>query len=103
MSRSAYGIAAAAFLLIGCHSIKEELPTQPTNTPASGGVLTIPIPKIPLSGTPAPKATPTPAPKATAHSDAHAGSDAHSDARRPRPPRPAAAGAATRCRRTSPA
>ncbi len=62
MSRSAYGIAAAAFLLIGCHSIKEELPTQPSTTPVSGGVLTIPIPKIPLSGTPAPKATPTPAP-----------------------------------------
>ena len=36
MSRSAYGIAAAAFLLIGCHSIKEELPTQPSTTPASG-------------------------------------------------------------------
>ena len=99
MSRSAYGIAAAAFLLIGCHSIKEELPTQPSTTPASGGVLTIPIPKIPAVGHSRAEGDAHPGSEADAHSGP--GSDAHAGARRPR--RRAAAGAATRCRRTSPA
>ena len=65
MSRFVYGVAAVAFVLVGCHTITEELPTQPTGTPATGGVLTIPIPSIPVPGTPAPKPAPTPAPKPT--------------------------------------
>ncbi len=56
-------LAAAAVLLIGCHTITEDLPTQPTK-PASGqGILTIPIPAIPgATPTPKPAATPTPTP-----------------------------------------
>jgi hypothetical protein len=65
MNRFAYGLAAAAFLLVGCHTITEELPTEPSKTPASGGVLTIPIPKIPVAGTPTPKPTPAPTPAPT--------------------------------------
>jgi hypothetical protein len=62
MSRFVYGLAVAAFVLVGCHTITEELPTQPTKTPAMGGVLTIPIPAIPVAGTPTPKPAPTPTP-----------------------------------------
>ena len=50
MNRIAYGVAAAAFVLVGCHTITEELPTEPSQTPASGsGVLTVPIPSIPVA------------------------------------------------------
>ena len=68
MKRLAYGIAAAASVLLGCHMITEELPTTPTQTPASP-VLTVPIPKITVGATPAPsptpKASPTPSPAPT--------------------------------------
>jgi len=67
--RKALGSALiAAALLVGCHTITEELPTQPTKEPSSG-VLTVPIPTIPLSNpptpTPTPTATPTPGPGPT--------------------------------------
>jgi len=67
MRLKALGTAlGGAVLLIGCHTITEELPTQPSDPPATG-VLTVPIPAIPLSNpsttpTPAPTPTPTPAP-----------------------------------------
>jgi hypothetical protein len=64
MKTIGYGGVAVAFLLVGCHTITEELPTQPTETPSSP-VLTVPIPKIPLSTptpAPTPKASPTPSP-----------------------------------------
>jgi hypothetical protein len=64
MKRSAFVAMAAALLMVGCHSIKEELPTEPTKTPA-GGVLTVPIPSIPVPGTPAPAPSSTPAPSPT--------------------------------------
>jgi hypothetical protein len=61
MKKIAMG-ALAGFVLVGCHTITEELPTQPTQTPSSGsGILTIPIPSIPR-GTPTPAPTPTPTP-----------------------------------------
>ena len=58
--------AAAALLLIGCHTITEELPTQPTKTKKAGsnGILTVAIPAIP-GATPAPTPKPTPAPTPT--------------------------------------
>ena len=58
MKRIACGVALGAFFLTGCHTITEELPTQPTKTPTSG-VLTVAIPSIPVA-TPTPKPTPTP-------------------------------------------
>lgn len=68
MNRIAYGMPAAAFLLIGCHTITEQSPTQPTSpttTNPGSGILTVSIPAIPTS-TPTPKpTTPTPAPSAT--------------------------------------
>lgn len=57
MRQTAIAVAAAAALLIGCHTITEELPTQPSGTKST--VLTIPMPVIP---TPTPKPTPTPTP-----------------------------------------
>ena len=60
MKRTACGVALGALFLTGCHTITEELPTQPTKTPTSG-VLTVAIPSIPVAGTPAPKPTATPA------------------------------------------
>lgn len=62
MKTTVYGLAATVVLL-GCHTITEELPTEPTKTPKSptSPVLTVPIPKIPIA-TPTPKPTPTPAP-----------------------------------------
>jgi hypothetical protein len=59
MKTTVYGLAAA-LVLVGCHTITEELPTQPTGSPASP-ILTVPIPKIPVA-TPTPTATPTPSP-----------------------------------------
>src|SRR5512140_3603394 len=63
MNRATYGLTAAALLLVGCHTITEELPTQPTKTAKAGsnGILTVPIPAIP-GATPTPKPEPTPAP-----------------------------------------
>jgi hypothetical protein len=61
MNRTALGLAATAVVLAGCQLIDNELPTEPTKAP-SGGVLTVPIPSIPLPGTPAPGPTPTPKP-----------------------------------------
>ena len=50
MNRFVYGLAVAALVLVGCHTITEELPTQPTDTtpkaPASG-VLKVTIPVLP--------------------------------------------------------
>src|SRR5512141_1748634 len=78
MNRATYGLTAAALLLVGCHTITEELPTQPTKTTKAGsnGILTVAIPAIPGATpaptpkptpkpTPAPTATPTPAPNPT--------------------------------------
>jgi hypothetical protein len=64
MGKLGYGFAAAAVLAWGCHTITEELPTQPTGTPPAGtGVLTVPIPAIPgATPTPTPRPTPTPTP-----------------------------------------
>src|SRR5512140_3819481 len=66
MNRATYGLTAAALLLVGCHTITEELPTQPTKTTKAGsnGILTVAIPAIP-GATPAPTPKPTPAPTAT--------------------------------------
>ena len=58
MKRIACSVVLGTLFLAGCHSITEELPTQPTKTPKSG-VLTVPIPSIPVA-TPAPRATATP-------------------------------------------
>jgi hypothetical protein len=64
MRATACGVAAA-LVLVGCHTIKEELPTEPTQTPTSS-ILTVPIPKIILATpTPTPTATPTPTPAPT--------------------------------------
>ena len=58
-------VVAAGAVLVGCHTITEELPTQPTETnkPAGTGVLTVSIPALTLATTPAtPTAAPPPAP-----------------------------------------
>jgi hypothetical protein len=69
MRLRAVGAVIAATVLLGCHTITEELPTKPSKTPTSG-VMTVPIPPIPLGNatpTPAPQpsATPAPSPDAT--------------------------------------
>jgi hypothetical protein len=65
MNKLTSGLSLSALLLLGCHTITEELPTQPTKTPKNGnGLLTIPIPAIP-GATPKPTPKPTPAPVAT--------------------------------------
>jgi hypothetical protein len=67
MKTNGYCVAALALLLLGCHAITEETPTQPTETPSSP-ILKVPIPKIPgatPTPSPTPKATPTPAPTPT--------------------------------------
>ena len=65
MNKLACGLSLSALILLGCHTITEELPTQPTNTPKKGtGLLTVSIPAIP-GATPAPTPKPTPAPTAT--------------------------------------
>lgn len=61
MKRTACSVALGTLFLTGCHTITEELPTQPTKTPKSE-VLTIAIPSIPVVGTPAPTPTATPVP-----------------------------------------
>jgi hypothetical protein len=67
MNKLACGLSLSAVLLLGCHTITEELPTQPTKTPKPGtGLLTVPIPAIPgATPTPAPTPTPRPAPTPT--------------------------------------
>ena len=63
MNRIAYGMAAAALVLVGCHTITEELPTAPTQAPKAptSGVLKVSIPSIPtVTPTPTPQATPPP-------------------------------------------
>ena len=63
MNRIAYGMAAVAFVLAGCHTITEELPTAPSASPKapSSGVIKVSIPTIPTA-TPTPKPAPTPTP-----------------------------------------
>jgi hypothetical protein len=61
-------MAAAALVLVGCHTITEELPTTPTQPPKApaSGVLKVSIPSIPAATpTPKPAPTPTPAPAPT--------------------------------------
>jgi hypothetical protein len=64
MNTRALGTVMAAALMLGCHTITEELPTQPSKTPSNKGVVTIAIPVIP-GATPAPTPVPTPQPTAT--------------------------------------
>lgn len=63
MNRVLFGMAAAALVLVGCHTITEELPTQPSAAPTAptSGVLKVAIPVI-AAPTPKPSATPPPAP-----------------------------------------
>jgi hypothetical protein len=61
MRTTACGVVLGAFFLSGCHTITEELPTQPTKTPSSG-VVTVAIPAIPVASAPTPKPTPKPTP-----------------------------------------
>jgi hypothetical protein len=78
MSRLVYGMGLAALVLVGCHTITEELPTQPSETPKApaSGILKVSIPALPAATptpkpstaptpTPAPGPTPTPAPAPT--------------------------------------
>jgi hypothetical protein len=60
MRLRAIGTVLTAAVLLGCHTITEELPTKPSKTPTSG-VMTVPIPSIPVGS-----ATPTPAPEPSA-------------------------------------
>jgi hypothetical protein len=61
-------VVMATAVLVGCHTITEELPTEPTTTtpspaPATANLLTVPIPALTVgTTTPAPKPTATPAP-----------------------------------------
>jgi len=79
MNRVLFGMAAAALVLVGCHTITEELPTQPSAAPTApaSGVLKVAIPVIaaptptpkpsatPPNPGPGPTPTPTPAPAPT--------------------------------------
>ncbi len=53
----------AGAMLLGCHTITEELPTEPTEAekPASTGILTVPIPALSVAtaATPAPSPDPS--------------------------------------------
>jgi hypothetical protein len=65
MNRLGYGLTFAALILAGCHSITEELPTQPSQPPKApaSGVLKVSIPVLPTpTPPPAPKPNPTPTP-----------------------------------------
>jgi hypothetical protein len=53
-------VVPVALAVWACHTITDELPTEPT--PDDDGVIVVPIPKIPL---PTPKPTPTPRPTPT--------------------------------------
>ena len=61
MTRTIRYVVLGTFFLSGCHTITEELPTQPTKTPSSG-VVTVAIPAIPVASAPTPKPTPKPTP-----------------------------------------
>jgi hypothetical protein len=67
MNRIAYGLVGVAFVLAGCHTITEELPTTPSASPSAptSGVIKVSIPTISTTPTPKPSSTPTPAPGAT--------------------------------------
>src|SRR6185503_15544340 len=69
MNRLGYGLTFAALILAGCHTITEELPTQPSQPPKApaSGVLKVSIPVLPTPNpTPTPAPGPTPAPAPTA-------------------------------------
>lgn len=67
MKKIVWGIGMAAVVFVGCHTVTEQLPTQPTGTPSpGGGLVKVPIPKIVVATpTPKPTATPTPSPTAS--------------------------------------
>lgn len=67
MNRIACGMAAAALVLAGCHTITEELPTTPSESPKApaSGVLKVSIPTIPTPTPKPPAPTPTPGPAPT--------------------------------------
>ena len=61
--RSLTMLLPGALIVLGCHAIEEQLPTQPTGTPAPTLVpLAIPVilPKVAPTPTPTPAATPNP-------------------------------------------
>jgi hypothetical protein len=64
MKRATCGVVLGTLFLASCHTITEELPTQPTKTPTTpkSGVLTVAIPSIPVVAAPTPKPTATPTP-----------------------------------------
>jgi len=65
MNRFVYGLATAALVLVGCHTITEDSPTAPSETPKApaSGVLKVGIPTLPVAmPTPKPSTSPTPAP-----------------------------------------
>ena len=56
-------VVAAGAILFGCHTITEELPTEPSEAAKpTTGLLTVPIPALTLGSGPNPAPTPTPAP-----------------------------------------
>lgn len=64
-------VVAATAVLVGCHTITEELPTEPTEATSTAaaapatGLLTVAIPALTVATTTAPTPTATPAPTAT--------------------------------------
>ncbi|HXY38180.1 MAG TPA: hypothetical protein VEQ10_00835 [Vicinamibacteria bacterium] len=61
MRKTACGLAFIALLVLGCHTITEELPTSASSPKPARAVLTIPIPAG-LAPTPTPAPTPKPTP-----------------------------------------
>src|SRR6266571_1397313 len=64
MKKSTVGAVLSGVVLLGCNTITEELPSQPSQNPP-GPTLSIPLPVFGIPGvtpTPAPKPTPTPLP-----------------------------------------
>ena len=66
MKKSTVGAFISGFVLLGCNTITEQLPSQPSQNPP-GPTLSIPLPVFSIPGvtptpTPAPKPTPTPLP-----------------------------------------
>jgi hypothetical protein len=61
MRKSTAGAVVSGMVLLGCHTITEELPTRPDSSPASP-TLTI---SLPVFGIPAASPAPTPVPKPT--------------------------------------
>ena len=70
MKKSMAGAVVSGMVLLGCHTITEQLPTSPSGSPAPAAAsptVTISLPVFGLptpspAATPAPKPTPTPAP-----------------------------------------